>query len=72
VVVRWCLGLIIGSDVAYTVGGGGDMVVGVDQNTLAWPSWALTRGTVGTAMTARWWDGSGRWNRCDGTMFGNR
>jgi hypothetical protein len=63
------LALVIGGDVVYTVGSSGDMAVGVDQNTLAWPSWALTRGTAGTAG---WWDSGGRWNRCDGIMFGNK
>jgi len=41
-----------GGDVAYGVGGRGDVAVGVDENTLAWPVWALTRGTTGTAMMA--------------------
>jgi len=60
-----------GDVVAYAVGGGGDVAVGVDENALAWPIWALARGTAGTATTAGWWDGGGRWNRCDGPMFGN-
>ena len=53
------------------VGDGGDVAVGVDENTLTWPSWAFVRGTAGTATMAGWWDGGGRWNRCDGSMFGN-
>jgi hypothetical protein len=63
--------VVSSSDVAYAVGGGGDVVVGVNENALAWPIWALTRGTAGTAMTAGLWDGGGRWNRCDGPIFGN-
>ena len=46
-----------GGDVAYGVGRGRDVAVGVNENTLAWPVWALTRGTAGTATTAGggWW-----------------
>jgi hypothetical protein len=57
-VVTWCMQLetAVGDsglgDVAYGVGSGGDMAVGVNENTLAWTIWALMRGTTGTGMTA--------------------
>jgi len=46
-----------GSDVAYGVGSCGDMVVGLDENALAWPVWAFARAMAGMAMTAGggWW-----------------
>ena len=47
------------------------MAVGVDENALAWPIWTFARGMAGMATIAGWWDGGGRWNRCDGPMFGN-
>jgi hypothetical protein len=69
--VTWRVGLDVGSDMACAGGGGGDVVAGNDENALTWPNWALARGTVVTATTEGWWDGDGRWNRCDGPMFGN-
>ena len=41
-----------GGDMVYRVGGRGDVAGGVDENTLAWPVWALTRGTTGMATMA--------------------
>jgi hypothetical protein len=40
----WRVVLIGGGDVVYALGGGGDMAVRFDENTLAWPIWALANG----------------------------
>jgi hypothetical protein len=62
------LGVLSDGDVACMVGSSGDMAVSINENALAWPIWALTRGTAGMATMAGLWDGGGRWNRCDGPM----
>jgi len=53
--VTWHMGLVVGHDVACTVGGGSDVAVANDENTLAWPIWALARGMGVTAMMEGWW-----------------
>jgi hypothetical protein len=63
--------LVVGGDVAKGVGGSGDVAVGVDENALAWPMWALARENGGSSGGVGMLDGGGGWKRYDGPMFGN-